>query len=337
MAKIAIFNVDEKKEVIFLNLFKGSGHELHLFRKQLDQKTAEANNDIEGIAIALRPNITSTLLDALPHLRVISTMSSGFFHIDINACNTRNITVCNVPDYGVNSVAEFAFGLIVALVRKFKPAFERADCANLYREGLMGTEIGDKTIGIVGTGRIGSYMARLGNAYGMNIIACDLHPRPHLTEKFKVVYKDLEALLSESDIITLHVPYNSSTHHLIDEKRLTLCKPSAIFVNTCPRKVVDTDALLRALKENRLAGAALDTFEGEEFEILFEEGLLNKENLTSTAWMHALDEFDILHSEKAVITPYISYYTVEALNRLLNSTANNLKSYFSGHPQNVIV
>jgi D-lactate dehydrogenase len=337
MAKIAIFNVDERIESIFLNLFKGSQLELQLFRNRLDQKIAEGNNDIEGIATALQPNITAELLDALPHLRVISTMSSAFFHIDIKACKARNITVCNVPDYGVNTVAESAFGLIVALVRKFKPAFERADCGNLYREGLMGMDIRGKTIGIVGTGRIGSYMARLANAYGMKIIACDLHPRQELIDKFNTVYKDLEALISESDIITLHVPYNSSTHHLIDERRLNLCKPSAILVNTCPRKVVDTDALLRALNGGRLAGAALDTFEGEEFEILFDEGLIKEGSLASATWMHALDEFDILHSEKAVITPYISYYTIEALHRLLSATAENLKSYFSGNPQNVII
>lgn len=337
MIKLAIFNVDEKKESMFLNLFKGSEYELRFFRNQLDQKTAKANNDVEGIAMALRPNLTSKLLTDLPHLRVISTMSTGFHHIDVNACKAHNVTVCNVPDYGVNSVAEFVFGLIVALARKFKPSFERADCGNLSRAGLIGRDIKGKILGILGTGRIGSYMVRLGHAYGMKIIACDLQPNPHLIEKFNVVYNDLETVLSEADIITLHVPYNSSTHHMIDEKRLLMCKPSTFIVNSSPIKVVDTDALLKALKDDRLAGAALDTFEGEEYEILFEEDLMEKGNLTQAAWMHALDEFNIVHSEKVIITPYNSYNTIEALERLLIATAENLKSYFSGHPQNVII
>ena len=336
MTILAIFDADKKGTDILSKALGGTGYELRFFQKQLDLDSVRDNGDIEGIAMFIRPKFTSAFLDHLPRLKIISTMSTGYDHIDLQACKVRNVTVCNAPDYADNTVAEYAFGLIVSLMRKFKPTFERIDRGVFSRTGLVGTDIKGKTLGLVGTGRIGSHMARLGCAYGMKVIAHDLHPKIDLLEKYGVAFKSMDIVLSEADVISLHVPYNSSTHHMINEERLRLFKPSAFLINTSRGKVVDTKALSDALREGRLAGAALDTFEGREMEIMIEEEMLRRDDLTAMALRHAWDEFSIMHSERVILTPYNAFNTEEALERILTTTAENIKAYFSGHSQNVV-
>jgi D-lactate dehydrogenase len=200
----------------------------------------------------------------------------------------------------------------------------------------VGKDIKGKTLGLVGMGRIGSHMARLGCAYRMKVIAHDPHPRIDLLEGCRVAFKPVDMVLSEADVISLHVPYNASTHHMINEERLRLFKPSAVLINTSRGKVVDTKALSDALREGRLAGAALDTFEGKEMEILIEEEMFRRDDLTATALRHAWDEFTIMQSEQVILTPYNAFNTEEALERILTTTAENIKAYFNGHPQNVV-
>jgi D-lactate dehydrogenase len=337
MTELAIFDVDKKEIDILSKALEGIGQELRFYQRQLDMNSVYNNETIEGIAMFIRPKITSILLDQLPRLRIISIMSTGYDHIDLQACKVRNVTVCNAPNYADNTVAEYAFGLIVSLMRKFKPTFDRIGRGIFSHTGLVGTDIKGKTLGLVGTGRIGSHMARLGCAYGMKVIAHDPNPKTDLLEGCGVEFKSMEVVLSEADVISLHVPYNSSTHHMINEEQLRLFKPSAFLINTSRGKVVDTIALSDALREGRLAGAALDTFEGTEIEVPIEEETLRRDDLTVMAWRHARDEFSIMHSERVILTPYNAFNTEEALERLLTTTAENIKAYFSGHPQNVVI
>jgi D-lactate dehydrogenase len=336
MSILAIFDVDKKEIDILSKALEETGHELRFYQRQMDMNSVHDNEDIVGIAMFIRPQITSTLLDHLPRLKIISAMSTGYDHIDLQACKARNVTVCNVPDYADNTVAEYAFGLIVSLLRKFRPTFDRINRGIFSRTGLLGTDIKGKTLGLVGAGRIGSHMARLGCAYGMKVIAHDLHPKTDLLEGGNVEFKCIEIVLSEADVISLHVPYNASTHHMINEERLRLFKPSAFLINTSRGKVVDTKALADALREGRLAGAALDTFEGTEMEILVEEEMLRRDDLTAMTLRHAWDEYSIMHSERVILTPYNAFNTEEALERIVTTTAKNINAYFSGHPQNVV-
>jgi len=337
MTELAIFDVDKKEIDVLSKALEGTGQELRFYQRQLDMNSVYNNENIEGIAMFIRPQITSILLDQLPRLRIISTMSTGYDHIDLQACKVRNVTVCNAPNYADNTVAEYAFGLIVSLLRKFKPTFDRIGRGIFSRTGLVGADIKGKTLGLVGTGRIGSNMARLGCAYGMKVIAHDPNPKTDLLEGCSVEFKSMEIVLSEADVISLHVPYNSSTHHMINEEQLRLFKPSAFLINTSRGKVVDTIALSDALRQGRLAGAALDTFEGREMEILVEEEMLRRDDLTAMALRHAWDEFSVMHSERVILTPYNAFNTEEALERILTTTAENFKAYFRGHPQNVVI
>jgi len=336
MTILAIFDVDDKEINILSKVLEGTGYELRFYQRQLDGNPLYIDENIEGVAMFIQSRITSKLLDHLPRLKIISTMSTGYDHIDLQACKARNVTVCNAPNYADNTVAEYAFGLIVSLLRKLKPTFNRIDRGIFSRTGLVGTDIKGKTLGLVGLGRIGSHMARLGCAYGMKVIASDPVPRTDLLEGCSVEFANMEIVLSEADVISLHVPYNPSTHHMINEERLRFLKPSAFLINTSRGKVVDTKALSDALREGRLAGAALDTFEGSKMEILIEEEMLRRDDLTDIALRHAADEFAMMQSERVILTPYNAFYTKEALERILITTADNFKAYFSGHPQNVV-
>jgi D-lactate dehydrogenase len=270
----------------------------------------------------------------LPMIKVIATMSTGFDHIDLTACKARNITVSNVPSYGDNTVAEYAFGLILALARKFKSTFDRIERGFFSRTGLIGIDIKGKTLGLIGTGRIGSHMARLGWAFGMKVIAYDARSDVALKEKYGVQFMSLEEVLEKADVISLHVPYLPSTHHLINAERLRLLKPTALLINTSRGKLIDTKAVAAALREDRLGGVALDTFEGED--IWIEEEFLKHDALPAIALREAMESFSIMRSERAILTPHNAFNTREALERILITSAENLKAYFSGHPQNVV-
>jgi D-lactate dehydrogenase len=263
-----------------------------------------------------------------------AVLSVGFDHIDLTACKARNIMVSNVPSYGDNTVAEYAFGLILALARKFKSTFDRIERGFFSRTGLIGIDIKGKTLGLIGTGRIGSHMARLGWAFGMKVIAYDVRLDVALKEEYGVQFMSLEDVLEQADVISLHVPYIPSTHHLINADRLRLLKPTALLINTSRGKLIDTKAVAVALREDRLGGVALDTFEGED--IWIEEEFLKHDDLPAIALREAMESFSIMHSERAILTPHNAFNTREALERILITSAGNIKAFFSDNPQNVV-
>jgi D-lactate dehydrogenase len=335
MTKLVFFNVDEKEQALLSKELAGEKtFELGFTQKSLDKHTTCIAKEAVGIGLFSQSKITQEVLDHLPKVEVIATMSTGFDHIDLNACKARNITVSNVPSYGDNTVAEYAFGLILVLARKLKSTLERVERGLFSRTGLMGMDIQGKTLGLVGTGRIGSHMARLGWAFGMKVIAYDLRSDVALKEEYGVQFMSLEEVLQNADVISLHVPYLPSTHHLINKERLRLLKPTALLINTARGKLIDTEAVSTALREDRLGGVALDTFEGED--IWIEEEFLKRDDLPAIALREAMESFSIMRSERAILTPHNAFNTREALDRILITSAENLNTYFSGHPQNVV-
>lgn len=333
--KIAFFDVDQYQRNLIREQFQGlPDYDTFFTEKQLDTKTVKEISDAEAIALFIRSSVTEEILDMLPELRIISTLSTGYDHIDLETCRKRDITVSNVPDYGDNTVAEYAFGLILALAKKFKPTFERAERGIFSRSGLSGSDLHGKTLGIIGTGKIGSNVVRMGWAFGMSVLGYDLKRNYELTEKYGLEYLELDELLRKSDVISLHVPYNSSTHHLLDEDSLRLVKPSALIVNTSRGKVIDTSAIAEALREGRLGGAALDTFEGEE--VWLEEEFLRRDDLAAISLKQAMESFFILRSEKVILTPHNAFNTKEAMDRILVTGSENIIKFFEGKPQNVV-
>ncbi len=298
------------------------------------------DEDLAGLETAtiLSPFIYSALtaerLARLPALQLVATRSTGFDHIDLAAGAQRGVTVCNVPTYGENTVAEHTFGLILALSRRIHEAAQRTRRGDFSLQGLLGFDLRGKVFGCVGAGSIGLHAIRIAKGFGMDVVAYDVHHNRLIAEVLGFRYADLDDLLAVADIISLHAPYNPSTHHLINRERLARVKPGAILINTARGGLVDTDALLVALDEGRLAGAGLDVVEGEEL-VREEQRLLGtagtEEQLRSLVRSHIL-----LRRDNVVFTPHLAFYSREALQRIIDTTIGNIRAFLAGAPQNVV-
>jgi D-lactate dehydrogenase len=255
--------------------------------------------------------MTAEVMDACPKLKLIVTRSAGYEHIDLEAAKKRGIVVCNVPDYGAHMIAEHAFGLMLAVARNVCKGHQRYRQVKRFDDtGLGGVELYQKTLGVIGTGRIGQHSLRIGKGFGMQVIAFDVAPNESLVAELGFNYLPLNDLLATADFITIHVPLLASTHHLINAATLAQVKPGAILVNTSRGPLVDTAALKEALASGRLRGAGLDVLEDER------------------AVYHDFGEANV------VITPHLGWYTEEARDRIMQITLENVRMWLAGAPIN---
>jgi D-lactate dehydrogenase len=330
--KIAFFEVKDMEEEYLKK--KLSGHILKFSNGKLSLETAQQIKDSDAISVFIYSKIDEPIIREIPNLKLITTRSTGFDHIDLEICNKQGITVCNVPSYGENTVAEHTFALILSLSRNICKSSIRRFEQDFSIEGLEGFDLKGKTIGVIGTGQIGLHVISIAKGFGMNVVAYDVRQSKMLSEVLGFEYVSLEDLLARSDVITLHVPYIKATHHLMNKDTFKLVKKGAILINTARGSIVDTEALIEALDQKILSGAGLDVFEGEEV-IKEEKQLLhdpkNLEMLTSLVKDHIL-----LSKDNVVFTPHIAFYSKEALERILETTIENIVAFVSGKPQNVV-
>ncbi len=289
----------------------------------------------EVLCVFAGDQINEEVFNRLPKLRLIATRSTGFDHIDLAGAKARGVTVVSVPTYGENTVAEFAFALILALSRKICDAHERVKEEHSFTlEGLAGFDLAGKVLGLVGCGHIGAHMARMAKGFAMEVIVFDTHQDAALATELGFSYASLPEVLARADIISLHVPYLPTTHHLINAEAFGRMKPGAYLINTARGGVVDTEALVDALKNGSLAGAGLDVLEEEgdmQDEIALLHGHPKEEELKIVLANHYLTGHP-----RVIITPHIAFDTQEAKQRILDTTASNILAYFAGTPQNVV-
>lgn len=251
--------------------------------------------------------VTQEVFERLPGLKFILTRSVGYDHIDLEEARRRGIPVSHIPDYGAHMIAEHAFGLMLAVARNIVRGDERYKRQGMFSDrGLKGIELSGKTLGVIGTGRIGMHAVRLGKGFGMRVLACDVREDQAAAGGLGFEYAPLEQVLAESDFVSLHVALNPDTQHLMDAKRLVLLKPGAILVNTARGAVVDTQALKEALSSGRLAGAGLDVLEDER------------------------DTYHDFGDLNVVVTPHLGWYTDGAVERILKITFDILSAYRRG-------
>ena len=310
---------------------KGINGEIHFYKEPLDLTTVDKAEDADIVSVFIYSKLNKEVIDKMPSLKLIVTRSSGYDHIDVDYAKEKGIKVAHVPGYGNNTVAEYTFALILALARKFKPMIENITRGIFTRENMMGMDIMGKTIGIVGTGRIGSYVAKIAYGFGMKILAYDRSKNQELIEKYGVEYVGLEELLSRSDIVTVHLPYNRATHFLINRFNIKLMKLDAMLINTSRGEVVELEAIVEALKEGRLAGGVgLDTIETE---ITTEEELLKGTGLTTLKLKKAAEAKYLLSQENVIVSPHLAYYTKDASERILDITIENIERFIKeGEP-----
>src|SRR5665648_470256 len=330
--KISFFEVKELEEEYLKK--KLDGHVLNFSNEKLSLENAQQIKDFDAVSVFIYAKIDEQIIQEIPNLKLITTRSTGYDHIDIQKCKKQGITICNVPSYGENTVAEHTFALILSLSRNICKTCIRRFEQDFSIEGLEGFDLKGKTIGVIGTGQIGLHVIRIAKGFGMKVVAYDVRQNKLLSEVLGFEYVTLENLLASSDVITLHVPYIKSTHHLMNKDTFKLVKKGAILINTASGNLVDTEALIDALDKKILSGAGLDVFEGEEVikeekQLLYDPKKL--EVLTSLVKDHIL-----LSKDNVVFTPHIAFYSKEALERILETTVENVAAFVSGNPQNVV-
>ncbi len=258
-------------------------------------------------------SVTPELFDRLPNLKLLVTRSAGYEHIDLGEAERRGIPVCNVPDYGAHMIAELAFGLLLAVARNIVRGHRRYEETRRFSDqGLGGVELYGKTLGVVGAGRIGRHAIRIGNGFGMRVLAYDTAESEAASRQLNFTYTPMAKLLSESDFVTLHVNLNESTRHLIDAGRLAQMKTGAILINTSRGSVVDTNAVIDSLRSGHLGGAGLDVLEDER---------------------ETYHDFSGLN---VVVTPHLGWYTDGAVNRLMQITLEDIAAYRRGQIVNQV-
>jgi D-lactate dehydrogenase len=276
------------------------------------------------------------VINALPNLTFIATRSTGFDHIDLEAAKARNIQVANVPSYGEHTVAEYAFALLLTLSRNVYQSYHQLrDSGTFDRKTQRGFDLSEKTMGVVGTGRIGKNVVRIAKGFNMNVHAFDVHPDDAFAKEMGITYMSLDEVFKTADVITLHVPYLESTHHLVNKEAFASMKDGVYLINDSRGAVVSTPALLEALHSGKVAGAALDVLEEEgplydEMHFLV-EGQPEQEKMYTTLANHAL-----INMSNVIVTPHNAFNTWEGLTRILETTLGNIESYKKGTPTNIV-
>jgi len=330
--KIAFFEIQGWEKRFLKKELKD--HKIEFIKENLSEENVSKFKDFDAISVFIYSNITKKLLKKLPKLKLITTRSTGFDHIDTTTCKKKKITVCNVPFYGENTVAEHTFALILALSRNVHKSYLRTLRNDFSITGLKGFDLKGKTLGVIGAGHIGLHVIRIAKGFGMEVIGFDPHHNTFLEEVLDFKYDTLEGLLKKSDIISLHVPSNKHTHHLINKNNISLIKKGAILINTARGEVIDTEALIEALDKGIIAGAGLDVLEGEELIMEEKELLYNQNNVKHLR--EVVRDRILLSKDNVVFTPHIAFYSQEALERIIKTTANNILGFQNQSTRNQV-
>lgn len=267
--------------------------------------------DAEIISTFIYSAFPRATIEKLPVLKLLCTRSVGYNHIDLDACKERGITVCNVPDYGSHVIAEHVFALLLSTIRHIPEADKRVEGGGFDYHGLRGMALRGKTIGIVGTGKIGRKVAEIAHGFGMRILAFDKCRTEELEREQGVRYVAFEDLLEQSDVVTLHAPATEETRHMVNDVVLHRMKKGIILINTARGELIDSRALIAALKGGKIRYALLDVLEHEKN---FEE---NKE---------------LISFPNVITTPHIAFYADDSMRNMCRDTFQSIREWSSGTP-----
>lgn len=281
-------------------------------------------------------NFSAAILSRLPKLRFIAIRATGFDSVDLEYCRAHGIQVSNVPVYGDSTVAEHAFGLLLALSRWTVPCAEATRRGDFAYTPARGFELRGKIFGAIGTGHIGRRAIEMAHGFGMSVIAYDEYPSPLLRDTPNVRYAPLDDLLAQADIISLHVPATPETDGMIGESQFARMKRGAVLINTARGQVVDNAALLRALESGHLAAAGLDVLPDESL-LRHPAALFAPDAPAAPATMRDVLAARVLASlPNVIVTPHNAYNTAEAFRRITETTAANIKAFAQGNPINLV-
>ena len=319
MIRIGFFDAKPYDRRWFERL-RGDDIEISYFEGRLRLATVKVAQGLDAVCVFVNDEVDAAVIEALAGygIRLIALRCAGYNNVDLRAAYGR-LRVVRVPGYSPHAVAEHALALVMTLNRKTHRAFNRTREHNFTLSGLEGFDLNGKTAGVVGTGRIGQAFATICRGLGMEVLAFDTFPNP----KLDVKYVDLDALLQKSDVVSLHCPLTAETHHLMSAARFSLMKPTAMLINTSRGALVDSRALLEALRSGRLGSAGLDVYE-EEGDLFFED---RSQTLVDDEVLSLL-----LTLPNVLVTSHQAFLTDEALEAIAQTTLDSVRAFFSGAP-----
>ena len=300
--------IDELSEPI-----KAAGHEFVYYDTKTTDKDELIKRSIgsEVVMIANNP-YPAEVVNACDELKLLDVAFTGVDHVGLDACKEKGITVCNAANYSNQTVAELVIGLTIGLLRKITDCNTTVRCGGTSA-GLRGKEIAGRTVGVIGTGRIGMITAKLFLAFGAKVIASDIIKNKE-AEALGIEYMPLDKLMEQSDIVTLHTPNMPSTRGLISRELINKMKPTALFINCARGPIIDNVALADALNEGRIAGAGIDVYNVEP---------------------PIPDSEPLLHAKNTILTPHVAFLSDESMIRRAHIAFENVMAYLNGAPENV--
>jgi D-lactate dehydrogenase len=323
--RIAVFSSKSYDRRFLNQANQNYRHELVFFEAHLDATTVKLAHGFEAVCVFVNDSIDGQVLAELKRagVRLVALRCTGFNNVDLRAAHAMGITVARVPSYSPESVAEFAIGLLLSLERKIHRAWARVREDNFELEGLLGRMIHGRTVGVVGTGRIGSLVARtLKLGFGCDVLAADPVENAEL-KSFGVRYVSCGDLLERSNIVSLHCPLTPETRHLIDATAIARGRPRLVIVNTSRGALIDTAALLEGLKSGKLGGVALDVYE-QEGDLFFAD--LSNEIVQDDLFQRLLTFPNVL------VTGHQAFFTETAVTAIAETTLANLTAFEAGDP-----
>ncbi len=322
--KVAVFSTKPYDREFLDAAFAGTAHELTYFVPRLTAETTPLAAGFPAVCVFVQDDVNRATLQALAAggTRLVALRCAGFNNVDLAAADQLGITVVRVPAYSPYAVGEYTVGLMLTLNRKIHRAANRVREGNFALEGLLGFDFHDRTVGIVGTGQIGAVVARIMHGFGCRLLAHDVRPNP-ACELLGVRYCGLDELFAESDIISLHCPLTPQTHHLIDDEAIARMKPGVMLINTSRGAVIETHAVIEALKAGKIGAVGLDVYE-EEADIFFED--LSNRVLQDDVLARLLTFPNVL------VTGHQAFFTRDALLKIAETTAANVNDIAAGRP-----
>ncbi len=302
---------------------------------ELTQLTPQEFEDTAIVSVFITSQITEHLINKFKNLTIITTRSTGYEHIDVEACADRHIAVLNVEDYGIEAVSQYTLGVLIALTRNILPAIKSLKNVDVEYEKLMGQDLSNLSIGVIGTGSVGSAICRMMHNLGMTIYAYDFRVRPDLVDF--VEYVTLDELCEKSDVITIHIPYTDESYHMISDEEFTKMKDGAYLINTSRGELVDTVALYKAVKNGKVQGAALDVLECEGINLSKDNLLEMIEEATCECLSNTVITLRLIREPNVIITPHIAYNSQNAVDKILYKTFCNIHDYHKGFKKGVII
>ncbi len=314
--KVAVFSTKSYDQHFFDVANEQHHHELMFIEPRLNHQTACLARDAPAICIFVNDEINKDTLEILANngLRLIALRSAGYNNVDVQAAKLLGIKMVRVPAYSPYAVAEHTVALILTLNRKLHRAYNRVREGNFSLEGLLGFDLHGRTIGIVGTGRIGQVVAQIMTGFGCKILAYDLHQNSQC-ESIGVEYVDLPQLFARSDIVTLHCPLTAETRHLVNEQAVSQMKPHTMLINTGRGALIDTKAIIAALKSGQIGALGLDVYE-QESELFFED---HSDQIIQDDTFARLMTFP-----NVMITGHQAFFTEDAMRAIAEVTLSNI-------------